>query len=94
MIDSASLFTRYPGNPVLSPERWPYRVNAVMNAGARRASTTRSCSSAASRTVAASRTSRAPARGTARRTGSSTRGPSLAYDGNAPRRSGAWRTRG
>jgi predicted GH43/DUF377 family glycosyl hydrolase len=36
VIDSASLFTRYPGNPVLSPERWPYPVNAVMNAGATR----------------------------------------------------------
>ncbi len=34
MIDSASLFTRHPGNPLLSPERWPYSVNAVMNAGA------------------------------------------------------------
>ncbi len=32
--DSASLFTRYPGNPLLSPERWPYPINAVMNAGA------------------------------------------------------------
>jgi predicted GH43/DUF377 family glycosyl hydrolase len=36
VIASASLFTRYPGNPVLSPERWPYPVNAVMNAGATR----------------------------------------------------------
>lgn len=36
MTDSSSLFTRYPGNPVLSPERWPYPVNAVMNAGATR----------------------------------------------------------
>ena len=34
MIDASSLFTRHPGNPVLSPERWPYAVNAVMNAGA------------------------------------------------------------
>jgi predicted GH43/DUF377 family glycosyl hydrolase len=34
MIDPASLFTRHPGNPMLSPERWPYAVNAVMNAGA------------------------------------------------------------
>ena len=35
-MDSSSLFTRYAGNPVLSPERWPYPVNAVMNAGATR----------------------------------------------------------
>lgn len=28
------LFTRSPGNPILAPARWPYRVNAVMNAGA------------------------------------------------------------
>jgi len=34
VTDSASLFTRYPGNPLLSPERWPYPINAVMNAGA------------------------------------------------------------
>ena len=33
-MDPASLFTRHPGNPMLSPERWPYAVNAVMNAGA------------------------------------------------------------
>jgi predicted GH43/DUF377 family glycosyl hydrolase len=36
VIDSASLFTRHPGNPLLSPERWPYSINAVMNAGATR----------------------------------------------------------
>jgi predicted GH43/DUF377 family glycosyl hydrolase len=35
-MDSASLFTRHRGNPILSPERWPYPVNAVMNAGATR----------------------------------------------------------
>jgi predicted GH43/DUF377 family glycosyl hydrolase len=34
MTDSASLFTRHPANPLLSPERWPYPINAVMNAGA------------------------------------------------------------
>ena len=34
MTDSATLFTRHPGNPLLAPERWPYPVNAVMNAGA------------------------------------------------------------
>jgi predicted GH43/DUF377 family glycosyl hydrolase len=34
MTDSATLFTRHPGNPLLAPERWPYSVNAVMNAGA------------------------------------------------------------
>ena len=33
-MDPASLFTRHPGNPMLTPERWPYAVNAVMNAGA------------------------------------------------------------
>lgn len=33
---SANLFTRHPGNPVLAPERWPYPINAVMNAGATR----------------------------------------------------------
>ena len=36
MTDSASLFTRHPGNPLLAPERWPYTVNAVMNPGAAR----------------------------------------------------------
>ena len=36
VIDSASLFTRHPGNPLLAPERWPYSINAVMNAGATR----------------------------------------------------------
>ncbi len=36
VTDSASLFTRHPGNPLLAPERWPYTVNAVMNPGATR----------------------------------------------------------
>lgn len=36
MLPSASLFTRHPGNPILAPERWPYGINAVMNAGATR----------------------------------------------------------
>jgi predicted GH43/DUF377 family glycosyl hydrolase len=31
---SGALFQRYRGNPILSPSRWPYTVNAVMNAGA------------------------------------------------------------
>jgi hypothetical protein len=33
-VTSASLFTRHPGNPLLTPERWPNPINAVMNAGA------------------------------------------------------------
>lgn len=28
------LFTRSHGNPLLTPQRWPYPINAVMNAGA------------------------------------------------------------
>ncbi len=28
------LFTRYPGNPILKPADWPYRINSVFNAGA------------------------------------------------------------
>lgn len=36
MTDSADLFTRHPANPLLSPQRWPYPINAVMNAGAAR----------------------------------------------------------
>ena len=31
---SEQLFTRYPGNPILSSEDWPYTVNAVFNPGA------------------------------------------------------------
>lgn len=31
---SVGLFTRYAGNPILTPSRWPYTINAVMNAGA------------------------------------------------------------
>jgi predicted GH43/DUF377 family glycosyl hydrolase len=31
---SGELFQRYRGNPLLSPDRWPYAVNAVLNAGA------------------------------------------------------------
>ncbi len=31
---SDDLFSRYRGNPLLTPNRWPYTVNAVMNAGA------------------------------------------------------------
>ena len=34
VTSSARLFTRHPGNPLLSPERWPYPVNAVLNAAA------------------------------------------------------------
>jgi predicted GH43/DUF377 family glycosyl hydrolase len=28
------LFTRHPGNPLLSQENWPYPINSVLNAGA------------------------------------------------------------
>lgn len=31
---SNGLFRRYAGNPVLVPARWPYQINAVLNAGA------------------------------------------------------------
>ncbi|TCK69701.1 putative GH43/DUF377 family glycosyl hydrolase [Acidipila rosea] len=31
-----SLFTRHPGNPILSRKDWPYPVNSVFNAGATR----------------------------------------------------------
>jgi predicted GH43/DUF377 family glycosyl hydrolase len=31
---SNGLFERSPGNPILAPNRWPYPINAVMNAGA------------------------------------------------------------
>lgn len=39
MVDSSpgtsdGLFRRYAGNPLLAPNRWPYPVNAVLNAGA------------------------------------------------------------
>lgn len=30
----SDLFRRYIGNPILSPTRWPYPINAVMNAAA------------------------------------------------------------
>jgi len=33
-----SLFTRIPGNPILSREDWPYPINSVFNAGATRLS--------------------------------------------------------
>jgi beta-1,2-mannobiose phosphorylase / 1,2-beta-oligomannan phosphorylase len=36
VINSASLFTRHRGNPLLTPERWPYSINTVMNAAATR----------------------------------------------------------
>ena len=32
--DNASLFTRHPGNPILSRKDWPYPINSVFNAGA------------------------------------------------------------
>ncbi|MBX6377548.1 MAG: glycosidase [Clostridia bacterium] len=32
--DVTALFRRHPGNPVLSPEEWPYPVNAVFNPAA------------------------------------------------------------
>jgi len=28
------LFTRYEGNPILTADQWPYRINSVFNAGA------------------------------------------------------------
>ena len=31
---STDLFRRYRGNPLLTPDRWPYAINAVLNAGA------------------------------------------------------------
>jgi predicted GH43/DUF377 family glycosyl hydrolase len=33
-VDGDGPFWRSPGNPILAPNRWPYPVNAVMNAGA------------------------------------------------------------
>jgi len=30
----SELFTRSPSNPLLTPQRWPYPINSVMNAGA------------------------------------------------------------
>lgn len=33
-VSSSALFQRHLGNPLLTPNRWPYPVNAVMNAGA------------------------------------------------------------
>ena len=36
VTDSATLFTRHPGNPLLTPERWPYSINAVHERRARR----------------------------------------------------------
>lgn len=32
--EAYELFTRYEGNPILTPEKWPYPVNAVMNPAA------------------------------------------------------------
>jgi len=32
--DNDPLFRRYIGNPLLTPHRWPYPINAVLNAGA------------------------------------------------------------
>ncbi len=34
MSRSNELFQRYPGNPILSSDDWPYPVNSVFNAGA------------------------------------------------------------
>jgi predicted GH43/DUF377 family glycosyl hydrolase len=31
---NVDLFKRYDGNPILSPDMWPYKVNSVFNAGA------------------------------------------------------------
>jgi predicted GH43/DUF377 family glycosyl hydrolase len=33
-LSSNGVFQRFVGNPLLAPSRWPYPVNAVMNAGA------------------------------------------------------------
>jgi predicted GH43/DUF377 family glycosyl hydrolase len=33
-LSGDSLFTRHPGNPILSRKDWPYPVNSVFNAGA------------------------------------------------------------
>jgi predicted GH43/DUF377 family glycosyl hydrolase len=30
----ATLFTRHPGNPILTGDQWPYPINSVFNAGA------------------------------------------------------------
>ena len=33
-VTNNGLFRRLDGNPILAPNRWPYPINAVMNAGA------------------------------------------------------------
>jgi predicted GH43/DUF377 family glycosyl hydrolase len=33
-IPSSELFERYPGNPILSVDKWPYKANSVFNAAA------------------------------------------------------------
>ncbi len=33
-MDGIDVFTRYPGNPILTAEDWPYRANAVFNPAA------------------------------------------------------------
>jgi len=33
-LQRSEIFKRYPGNPILTPEKWPYRTNAVFNPGA------------------------------------------------------------
>ena len=33
-VSNNGLFRRFHGNPILAPNRWPYPINAVMNAGA------------------------------------------------------------
>jgi len=33
-MELGELFRRYEGNPILTPDRWPYKVNAVFNPGA------------------------------------------------------------
>ena len=92
MPSSASLFTRHPGNPLLSPERWPYPINAVMNAGATRVG---------DHTVLVCRAE--DRRGFSHLTCARSHDgvsnwvvdeqPALAYDGTTPRRSGVSRTR-
>jgi len=33
-VTTSELFNRYEKNPILTPAEWPYRINAVLNAGA------------------------------------------------------------
>ena len=82
------------GNPLLTPNRWPYPINAVMNAGAAVGGRRRPCCCAGSRTARAQPPHRGPIPRRRLELGRRRRPAAGARPRPRRRSPGGWRTRG